>query len=318
MTSRRLLRPEAKLNWNVVLNQIDLNSLDSRQLAAIGDGALRSGAFPLAQQVYALLAKRVPGYGHISARLGLARTPGRRTSMMLDILELAEKTGGELAFVTEGLATWLKTLPFHEDARFMELAERHADLLPIANWHWNLNTALWAARQALRLPGDFVELGVFKGHTTLFLAEYLQFEQQARSWWLYDTFEGVPDDQANSQGWREMSARAYQGTFSVEEVRQRFAHFQNIRVIKGRVPEVLSEECPERIAFLHVDLNNAAAEIGALDALFDRVCTGGVILLDDFAWAISRAQYDAETAWFSARGLCVLALPTGQGLFIKS
>lgn len=300
------------------LTQIDLKSLDNRQLAAIGDGALRARAFRAAWEAYRILVQRFPGHAHVRARLGLAAAPSRRAETMLDVLVAAEQTGAEHAFVSDGLATWLKTLPFQGDARFMELADRHSDLLPIPNWHWNLNTALWAARTALRQPGDFVELGVFKGHTTLFLAEYLEFQKEDRTWWLYDTFEGVPDDQADDQNWRSMSARVYQGTFSLEEVRQRFAHFPNVNVIQGRVPQILAEQSPERIAFLHVDLNNAAAEIGALDVLYDRVSPGGVILFDDFAWAVSKAQYEAETAWFAARGLSVLALPTGQGLFVKT
>jgi len=31
----------------------------------------------------------------------------------------------------------------------------------------------------------------------------------------------------------------------------------------------------------------------------------------------ARAQYEAESAWFAARGPQVLALPTGQGVFVK-
>jgi O-methyltransferase len=89
-------------------------------------------------------------------------------------------------------------------------------------------------------------------------------------------------------------------------------------VIQGRVPEVLTEKgSPEAIAFMHIDMNNPAAEIGALDALFERVSPGGIILFDDFCWATARAQYDAETRWFAERNLHILPLPTGQGLFVK-
>jgi len=68
---------------------------------------------------------------------------------------------------------------------------------------------------------------------------------------------------------------------------------------------------------MHIDMNNPTAEIGALDALYERVSSGGVILFDDYCWATARAQMLAESAWFAARGLRVLPLPTGQGLFIK-
>ena len=106
-------------------------------------------------------------------------------------------------------------------------------------------------------------------------------------------------------------------TFSYEEVRDRFARFPNIDVIRGRVPEILVERSPDRIAFLHVDMNNAAAEIAALDLLFDRVTKGGVILFDDFVWATAHAQHKAEAAWFATRREAILPLPTGQGVYVK-
>lgn len=175
---------------------------------------------------------------------------------------------------------------------------------------------LWAVRQARLVEGDFVELGVFKGHTTLFAAEYLEFQTWDRRWFLYDTFEGIPEDQLDP-GLEETNKLIYDGTFSFEEVLDRFSGFPNIAVIKGRVPEILAENSPPKIAFLHVDLNNTVAEIAALDALYDRIAPGGVIVFDDYGWATARAQHDAENAWFAARGLYILPLPTGQGLFIK-
>jgi hypothetical protein len=198
----------------------------------------------------------------------------------------------------------------------MALVEKHAELLPLPNWHWNLNTMLWAVRQAQDLPGDFVELGVFKGHTTIFAAEYVEFATWARRWFLYDTFDGIPDDQVD-EGWAEVNATTYRGQFSYEEVRDRFSAFPNIEVIKGRVPEILHEVCPQQIALLHVDLNNMSAEIAALDFLYDRIMPGGVIVFDDYGWAVSRLQFEAENAWFAERGLKILPLPTGQGLFVK-
>jgi O-methyltransferase len=215
------------------------------------------------------------------------------------------------------MATWLKVLPFLDDPRFLEIAGRHEALLPIPNWHWNLQTVLWAARQVENVPGDFVELGVFRGHTTLFLADYLEFAKLPRQWRLYDTFEGIPSDQLDPE-WAERNEQTYVGTYSLDEVRKRFEAFPNIEVIKGRVPEVLQgEDMSGQIAFLHMDLNSSTAEIAALDLLFDRIPRGGVIVFDDYCWAASRAQHDAEKAWFEARNLHILPLPTGQGLFIK-
>ncbi len=73
-----------------------------------------------------------------------------------------------------------------------------------------------------------------------------------------------------------------------ERVSSRFGGWHNIRVCRGKVSQVLGEIAPRRIAFLHVDMNNADAERTALDVLFDRISPGGIIVFDDYGWSTYR------------------------------
>ena len=297
--------------------QIVLENVSAHKAILLADAMVRIGDAKVAAEIYRLaLQTPSPFDKALRVRLGLSTLADRRTLPMLDILAAAERMDQTNAFVGDGLATWLKQQPFHDDARFVEVAERHAHLAPLRNWQWNLQTALWAVRRSLSVPGDFVELGVFRGHTTLFCADYLNFQDQPRRWQLYDTFEGIPEAQLDP-GWAEANTNMYKGTFSYEEVVERFARFPNIEVIKGRVPDIFETRPPGAIAFLHIDMNNAAAELAALDALYDRISPGGVILFDDYGWTSAAVQRKAEAAWFAARGEEILPLPTGQGLYIK-
>jgi hypothetical protein len=293
---------------------ITLNSLNPDMLVRLGDEFLRAGNAEVAKGLFqaAWDASKTTA---IAARIGLLEHPLPHTPLMFEALRTIEKVGRH-PFVGESLATWGKTVPGMEDPRFREIAQRHAHLLPMANWHWNLGVVAWAVQQVRALPGDFVELGVFRGHTTLFVAELLEFASWPKRWRLYDTFSGIPDDQVDP-GWAEKNVAAYRGTFSFEEVRDRFAHIGNIEVIRGRVPDVFEQHPTGPIAFMHLDLNNSSAEIAALDRLYDHIVPGGVIVFDDYCWAVSKAQYDAEKAWFERRGLVILPLPTGQGVFVK-
>lgn len=296
---------------------ITLTNVSPGQCLAIGDGLLQAGLHKAALQIYRKglpVAKGVQRRALLN-RVILAGRPTPRTAAAFAMLRKLEDTSQDV-FLGDGLATWLKTTPFFDDDRFMALADQHAGLIPIAGLHWNLSTVLWAVKRAERLDGDLMELGVFRGHTTLFTAEYVGFADWPRKWFLYDTFEGVPEDQLD-EGWGERNAAAYKDTFSYEEVAERFRPFPNIVLTKGRVPEILDEVCPERIAFLHMDLNNSQAEIAALERLYDRIVPGGVIVFDDYGWSAARTQYEAERAWFAERGLEILLLPTGQGLFVK-
>jgi O-methyltransferase len=300
------------------LSSLEIKSINVAQLIAMGDGLMRARQFPLAEGIYRIaLSRAAPRWRQaIHTRLGLASSPSDGSMLQLKLLAELEAHNVQDAFVSLGMVTWLKTLPFGDDEKFQELADKHRGLLPIPNWHWNLQTVLWAIRRAKSVPGDFMELGVFKGHTTMFCAEYVGFQDWPKQWRLVDTFDGIPDEQL-APGWEEINKSVYKGAYSFEEVRDRFEGFPNIHVTAGKVPDILAEVMPDKLAFLHLDMNNAPAEIAALDALYDRVSPGGIIILDDYCWSSTKLQHDAEKVWFAKRGFEVLPMPTGQGVFIK-
>ena len=103
-----------------------------------------------------------------------------------------------------------------------------------------------------------------------------------------------------------------------EKVLQRFKPFPNVKIIKGRVPEIFREiKMPNKISFLHIDMNSSIAEIGALEVLFKKMVRGSICLLDDYGSDNSMVQMKAELDWFTKKGYFVCELPTMQGLVIK-
>jgi O-methyltransferase len=188
---------------------------------------------------------------------------------------------------------------------------------------WRLHTLVWAAANGLALDGDFVECGVFKGDFAWVVTQATDFVHQPKTFYLYDTFEGFAPayssagDFPDAPGFFAFADNVYKDPAIYEEVRRKFRDFPNVRVIRGVVPDCLAEASPEKIAFLHIDLNSPAAEVAALEALFDRVVPGGCVVFDDYGWHLFRKQKDAEDAFMAARGYRILELPTGQGLVIK-
>lgn len=188
---------------------------------------------------------------------------------------------------------------------------------------WRLNTLVWAGRQALALDGDFVECGVFKGDMSWVVAGCLDFQNLDRRFYLYDTFEGFSPDYSSNEdfppdsGFYDYATEEYQLPELYSQVKQRFAEYANVEVIQGVVPDVLDGRRPERIAYLHLDLNSPAAERGALERLFDSIVPGGLIIFDDYGWRLFAKQKKAADEFMAAWGLRVLELPTGQGLMVK-
>lgn len=218
-------------------------------------------------------------------------------------------------FAMDMLVTMGRNMGFLEDAPFMRAINEEARSDQDRSLIWRLHVLCWCAANALKLDGDFVECGVYQGFSTAVVAKYLRFNEQGRQWYLYDTFAGIPADQLN-QGDRSPEQFSAPGLF--ESVRQRFAGYPNVHVMRGRIPEVLSADAPTSIAFMHLDLNSAAAEVAALERLYDRMVPGGYLVLDDYGWYYYRQQKAEEDPFFHARGARVLELPTGQGLVIKA
>lgn len=227
------------------------------------------------------------------------------------------------------LLTLDKAAAFRDDPRFRK-AMRDCSSSTGANQYaspdgiaWRLNTLIWAARRALTIPGEFVECGVFEGDMSWVVTEMVDLEGAQKTFYLFDTFEGFAPQYSSAADFPEAPDffdRA-QATYSraglYDEVRGRFSGKPYVRVIKGVVPDSLRTSAPSTIAYLHIDMNSPAPEIGALDVLFDRVAPGGVIILDDYGWTLHRQQKEAAEHFMSVRGHDILELPTGQGLVIK-
>ena len=222
-------------------------------------------------------------------------------------------------YAADNLIGLQRAAGFREDEKFSETLKRNAETSQESSLAWRLHTLLWAAQNALHVEGDFVECGVYKGFCFAFLTDYLGFAQIDKTLFLYDTFEGIPED-LNSEN---RSNRVYERDIKDDRdalykiVLKRFENVPNTQVVRGRVPDTFDEACPDKIALLHIDMNSTASEIAALERLFDRVQPGGMIVFDDYGWTGYADQRHAEDAFMAERGYNILELPTGQGLVLK-
>ena len=182
---------------------------------------------------------------------------------------------------------------------------------------WRVFTCCWAAAHAAKLPGDFVECGVSTGVVSLAVCRYVGFEKLAKTFWLYDTWSGIPESQASDAeraATRSKNERIYFDSF--ELATRTFAEYPNVRLVRGEVPATL-EHAPGQIAYLHIDMNIAFPEVAASRALWDRVVRGGIVIYDDYGSPGHPQQKQALDAFAAERGVEILPLPTGQGLLVR-
>ena len=218
-------------------------------------------------------------------------------------------------FVGDEMLVLNKSMHFMDDEDFVKLFEQTARSPHYKGMAWRLHNLIYAAKHALSVEGDFIECGVFIGFKSYFLINYLRQSLATRKYYLLDTFEGIDENLSKGSPIKQVEHRKAR---LFEFIKHRFKPFENVCPIQGSVPASLHEIDVNRVAFLHLDMNSYQAELGALDFLWEKIPTGGVILLDDFGLKSHSAQMEAELPWFHVKNQNVLELPTGQALVIKT
>lgn len=217
---------------------------------------------------------------------------------------------GAAGYFADNLLTIGRALAFLGDERFVAALQgcaREDRDLAIA---WRTHLLCWAARSCLPLEGDFVECGTYRGYSAEVICRFVAPHRAGKRFVLYDLFDPGEGD---GVGHRLPS----HGNALFAEVVARFQPYPGVLVVRGKVPDALPGTAPGQIAFLHLDMNNAAAEDGALRFLYERIGDGGIVVLDDYGWAYYADQRLAADRFAAEHGQVIAELPTGQGLLVK-
>ncbi|MEQ8345850.1 MAG: TylF/MycF/NovP-related O-methyltransferase [Sneathiellaceae bacterium] len=226
------------------------------------------------------------------------------------------------------MATWYKSVDFLEDPRFMSAYARGMDSghslgRPAGSSmdihiEWRIHTCCWAAAHAVNLPGDFAECGVNTGIMSLAVCEYVDFNSTDKTFWLFDTYRGVPPEQLTDEeradGREKVPSRYFE---CYELAKANFAPYPRARLVRGTVPDTFSGLEIEKVAYLSLDMNIVEPERAALAYFWPRLVPGAVVVMDDYGWKQFAVQKQAHDAFARSQGTEILLLPTGQGLLIK-
>lgn len=210
----------------------------------------------------------------------------------------------------DNMLTWCRNMSMLDDAPFVRAWQSNIEAESDEAIVWRRYVLACAAYHCVQLEGDFVECGAYTGVGMKTVIDYLGGRAFPRTFWGYDAFEHDPS--MLNHDMPEHSKELF------PRVQKKFADYPQVRLIKGLIPDVFASHCPERIAYLHIDLNQAPAEIASLEQLFERMVPGAILILDDYEWSgFYRPQKLAEDKWFNERHYRVMPLPTGQGLVFK-
>jgi hypothetical protein len=150
-----------------------------------------------------------------------------------------------------------------------------------------------------RVPGDFIETGVWRGGACIFMRALLKtYGVEDRTVWLADSFEGLPppngEKYPHDRGSLLHTHR--QLAVSLEEVQKNFAKYglldKQVRFLKGWFKDTLPGAPIDRLAVLRLDGDLYESTMDALNALYDKVSPGGYVIIDDYIINVCRAAVD--------------------------
>jgi hypothetical protein len=233
------------------------------------------------------------------------------------------------SYCADWLAVWHKHVGFLKDPRFLSAYRRgmssghHIGREPGSyddiHIEWRIHVLLWAASWAAKLEGDFVECGVNTGIFSLAVCDYLNFNRTGKSFYLFDTFCGIPLEQVTAEEQRLGRLEENQAHYSecFEVARRNFAPYAKAHLVRGIVPDTLASVPIRRVCYLSIDMNIVAPEIAALEFFWDKLSPAAPVILDDYGWSNYPLQTEAMDRFATNRGVAILNLPTGQGLLLK-
>jgi O-methyltransferase len=170
------------------------------------------------------------------------------------------------------------------------------------------------AQHASQLSGDFIECGVFRGGTALLLARTLP--TRTGKLWLFDSFEGLSE---TSQEKGDFYKRGDFNESSFEAVSELLSPFsQKVELRKGWIPASFSGLENLQFSFAHVDVDIYDPALACCDYIYPRLVSGGVMMFDDYGYPACRGERNAVDKFFADKSQPVIALPSGQGLVIKT
>jgi hypothetical protein len=151
-----------------------------------------------------------------------------------------------------------------------------------------------------KIPGDFVECGVFKGGNALIAAKIFDMYKINKKVYLFDTFTGMTkptkydlrtsDKALMLTKYLSLQQKDYTdwAYASIEEVKENFKKVHllkdNVVFVKGEVEKTLdlSINIPNVISFLRLDTDWYESTKKELNILYDKLVAGGILVIDDY------------------------------------
>ena len=156
---------------------------------------------------------------------------------------------------------------------YINLMMTHEALI---NMYWLLSSTIND-----KIEGDIVELGCNDGLSSILMNLVTVKQHSDKKIYLFDSFEGL---QHFSQSDFNTFLNKNDCMSSFEKLKNNFQAFSLPvpNVIVGDVKNTIPKSLPEKISFIHIDLDLYEPTLHSLEAIVPRLSKGAIVLLDDY------------------------------------
>ena len=163
------------------------------------------------------------------------------------------------------------------------------------------------------LEADWAECGVFKGSSSLVMAEYnirYSLLNEKYKIHLFDSFQGLSNPTKNDSGLK-FKAGDFKGDLS--EVKNNLIEYDFFEYHQGWIPDKFHEVSDKKFSFVHIDVDLYQPVKESLEFFIPRMVKGGYILLDDYGCRDLPGAYKATNEIADLNNLKICKMPYGQG-----
>jgi O-methyltransferase len=166
-----------------------------------------------------------------------------------------------------------------------------------------------AVRQAMRVPGELAEVGVFQGGSARIICEN---RPPGRRLHLFDTFAGIPEVTPIDAAHFSVGEWAA----PLEQAQTYLSRYDDVHFHPGRFPETGAAVEDTRFAFVALDVDTLPSTLAGLRFFMPRLNPGGILVADDYRWAPG-VRKAFESYFDDARPEPIIELAGSQALVVK-
>ena len=168
-------------------------------------------------------------------------------------------------------------------------------------------------QESLKLPGDVIECGVFRGRSLQRLCRTIGEYAPEKRIYACDSYEGFPEDEVTRQdtSWfrplSKLRRKFKVATDTPEHLRNFFSSYDlKGEVIKGYFSDTLGRFEDTQFCFIHLDVDIYSSYKYCLETLYKNLVPGGTIVFDEYQEAKWPGADKAIDEFFEGTGLSPL------------